>query len=141
MKRRRRRDKTKEERTSRTGPALSMVCSTPEPTLPLCDNAVKWCNRKLVDSVLPEPDSPINDDRNRKQHRQQHAHHHHHQQQQQQQHHGHNNINSNIRVGIVAFPFSITAATATTICKVLCRCCFVCLFVCLFVFQRKTSRD
>ena len=45
--------------TSRTGPALSMVCSTPQPWLPFCDNAVKWCSRKLVDSVLPEPDSPI----------------------------------------------------------------------------------
>ena len=48
-----------EKLTSRTGPALSMVCSTPQPWLPFCDNAVKWCSRKLVDSVLPEPDSPI----------------------------------------------------------------------------------
>jgi hypothetical protein len=36
-----------------------MVCSTPQPWLPFCDKAVKWCSRKLVDSVLPEPDSPI----------------------------------------------------------------------------------
>ena len=46
------------ERTSRTGPALSIVCSTPQPWLPFCDNAVKWWSRKLVDSVFPEPDSP-----------------------------------------------------------------------------------
>lgn len=44
---------------SRTGPALRMVCSTPEPWEPFCDSAVKWCNRKLVLSVLPEPDSPL----------------------------------------------------------------------------------
>uniref|UniRef100_A0A2M4B4T5 Putative secreted protein n=1 Tax=Anopheles triannulatus TaxID=58253 RepID=A0A2M4B4T5_9DIPT len=44
---------------SSTGPALRIVCSTPDPCAPFCERAVRWCSRKLVLSVLPEPLSPL----------------------------------------------------------------------------------
>ena len=49
--------------TSSTGPAPSRVCSTPEPWWFCCCCCpclvwVRWCSRKLVFSVLPEPLSP-----------------------------------------------------------------------------------